>query len=176
MNWLRSRSPAESTANDSELPATGTKSRLKKILVATDFSECSRKALDYATSLGRQFNAELIILHVIEAMPPQFRIVEAMLMENSLHDEAVHQLQEWSAHLGPEVKVTTVLREGSPASKEIVEVAKQLEADLVVIGNHGRKALERRLMGNTAERVVRFAPCPVLVIKETERDFVSRCE
>jgi len=54
--------------------------------------------------------------------------------------------------------------------------AKEFGADLIVIGNHGRNALGRALMGNTAEKVVRFAPCPVLVIRQQEHDFISESE
>lgn len=168
----RSKTAREPGVRNFGLPARATSSQLKKILVATDFSECSRKAVDYAASFGRQFDAEVVILHVLEPGPPQFRIFEAMLMDSSLREEALKSLQECRPELSSTLKLTTLLRDGSPPFKAIVTVAEELKADLIVIGNHGRKPLERMIIGNTAEKVVRLAPCPVLVIRQTERDFV----
>jgi universal stress protein A len=66
-------------------------------------------------------------------------------------------------------------RLGTPY-EEIVKVAKEMEVDLIIIATHGYTGLKHFLLGSTAERVVRLAPCPVLVVREEERDFVSQKE
>jgi universal stress protein A len=166
--------PSEVDAQDSTLPSSKVfELSLKKILCATDFSECSRKAFHYAVSLGKKFKAEILILHVFEPLPPQVGILEGAFMDTTYNEDAVHELDEWRRRVSPALNAKTVSRGGTPPYKQIVAAAKEFEADLIIIGNHGRKALDRALMGNTAEKVVRFAPCPVLVIRRQEHDFIS---
>ena len=169
--------PSEVDAQDSTLPShTVFELSLKKILCPTDFSESSRKAFHYAVSLARQFNAEILLLHVFEPLPPQVGILEGAFMDTTSNEDAVHQLNEWRRRVSPAVDAKTETRGGTPAYKQIVAAAKEFGADLIVIGNHGRNALGRALMGNTAEKVVRFAPCPALVIRQQEHDFISVTE
>jgi universal stress protein A len=169
--------PSEVDAQGSTLPSPNVfELRLKKILCATDFSECSQKAFHYAVSLGKQFNAEILLLHVFETLPPQVGILEGAFMDTTIHEDAVRQLEEWRRRVSPAVEAKTAFRDGIPTHKQIVAGAKEFGADLIVIGNHGRNALGRALMGNTAEKVVRFAPCPVLVIRQQEHDFISESE
>jgi nucleotide-binding universal stress UspA family protein len=68
--------------------------------------------------------------------------------------------------------VTSILREGSPA-KVIAEVAGEMATDLLVISTHGYTGLKHVLMGSIAEQVVRYAPCPVLVVRQQEHDFIQ---
>ena len=72
---------------------------------------------------------------------------------------------------GAGLEVETVLKLGMP-SREIDLIAKEENADLIIISTHGRTGLQRVLMGGTAEQVVRYAPCPVLVVREHEHEFV----
>jgi universal stress protein A len=146
---------------------------LKKILAATDFSECSRKAFHYAVCLGKQYKAELILLHIFEPAPPQVDILEGAMMDTSLHEDLARQLEDWRCQASAEVKTSPILRDGTLPYKQIVAIAQELEADLIIVGNRGRNAIGRALMGSTAEKVVRFAPCPVLVIREREHDCIS---
>src|SRR6185503_16514583 len=71
-----------------------------------------------------------------------------------------------------EISTDTLVRTGSPAL-EIIDVAKSLTADLIVISTHGRTGLKHVVLGSVAEHVVRGAPCPVLVVRENEHDFVN---
>ena len=169
--------PSEVDARASALPSPKVcELRLQKILCATDFSECSQKAFHYAVSLAKQFNAEILLLHVFETLPPQVGILEGAFMDTTIHEDAVRQLDEWRGRVSPAVQAKTAFRDGTATHKQIVAAAKEFGADLIVIGNHGRNALGRVLMGNTAEKVVRFAPCPVLVIRQQEHDFISESE
>ena len=166
--------PSEVDAEDSTLPSPKVfVLSLKRILCATDFSKSSRKAFHYAVALGKKFKAEILLLHVLEPLPPQVGILEGAFMDTTFREDAVHQLYEWRRRVSPAVDAKTASRGGTPAYKQIVAAAKEFGADLIVIGNHGRNALGRALMGNTAEKVVRFACCPVLVIRQQEHDFIS---
>ncbi len=149
---------------------------LRRIVAAIDFSESSRKALQYALSLGKHFKAEVLLLHVFEPVPPGVGIMEGVLVDTSFHEQAAQELEEWRRQVTAEIKTSVVLRDGASPHKQIVAVAKEVEADLIVIGNRGRSGLGGALMGTTAEKVVRSAPCPVLVIREREHDFVSEPE
>lgn len=139
---------------------------VKRILCATDFSTCSRRALLQALSLARHFHSEIVLLHVFDPGPPQVEIVVATLAESSLREEADQQLAEWVAYAKGTARTTSLLQEGKAAWKQILAVAEETQADLIVLGKHGHSALGRALMGSTAEKTVRLARCPVLVIPE----------
>jgi nucleotide-binding universal stress UspA family protein len=153
---------------------------LKRILVPIDFSEQSRKAMEYALSFARQFNAEVLLLHVIEIAPlatPAWPISSVPMMHDvttqaSLRESAAKQLAGWRAEISSQARVKASVREGISAHAEIVAAASDGNFDLVILGTQGRTGLSHLLIGSTAERVVRHAPCPVLVVREREHDFV----
>lgn len=166
-------------AQDSGLPPVAIPDvRLRQILVPVDFSECSRKAFHYAVQFARQFSAELMLLHVVEfaPIPPQPVVLEAF-PANELtaanQEEAAKHLSEWRNTVVPGLVVKAVTRIGMAAHQEIIDAAKESNTDLIVIGNHGRTGIARLVMGGTTEKVVRHAPCPVLVIREREHDFMD---
>lgn len=144
----------------------------RRILAATDFSECSKDAIESAARLAECFSAELFLLHVFE---PPFYTVEGM--DARIHPEVdrwVRDLREKeSKKLEGEVEpmkrrginVHPYLKEGSPLD-EIVNVAQEVGADLVVLGTHGRRGVDRFVMGSVAERVTRKAPCSVLIVRQ----------
>jgi len=149
--------------------------RIAKILVPTDFSSASQKALQYAICLANQFGAQLTLLHVIEPpMPamlavqsvvPEFFETEMVASEKKL-DRLVGSTRAAGIHI-----VRSSIRAGAPAN-QILEVANDLDADLIVIATHGFTSWKYFTIGSTAEHVARVAPCPVLVVREKERDFV----
>ena len=167
---------AESETNASQLPTQSSHTadavlpafRLKKLLVPVDFSACSRKALHYAISLARQFGAELTVLHVVQAYPPMPEMgpVDVESVQDAHEELAV--LQETIGHA---IASKTMVRTGT-AYAEIINAAKELDIDLVVLSTHGRTGLVHVLLGSTAEKVARHAGCPVLIVREHERDFV----
>ncbi len=142
--------------------------RIKKILVPVDFSECSNKALQYAIPFARQFGAELNLLHVIEPYPgvPEMGPADCETIQGG---EA--ELEGVRRTIADAVPASTLLRMGAP-HVEIVEAASELGIDLIILSTHGHKGLTRVLLGSTAEKVVRHATCPVLIVRESERDFV----
>jgi universal stress protein A len=163
----------EAGAQDSALPAIVVPElQLKRILLPVDFSECSHKALRYAVLLARQFNAEVLLLHVLEAAPMENRAEIA----DEANDAIDRKLFEWRKEFATPGSVKMLLRKGITVHQEIVEAANDGNCDLIIMGNHGRSGLPRMLLGSTAEKVVRHAPCPVLVIRENEHEFISVSE
>jgi universal stress protein A len=166
----------EMESKDSALPPIPVPElQVKRILVPVDFSDCSHKAFHYAIHFARQFNAELMLLHVIVDVPPppQMLILESEKLTAEYREQAAKQLAEWRKEVAPGISVKAVTRNGTAAHQEIVEAARESNSDLIIIGNHGRTGLSRLMTGGTTERVVRHAPCPVLVIREREHDFVA---
>lgn len=166
-------------SRDSRLPPIGfSQMNLKKILVPVDFSECSRKAFHYAVSLAKRFDSEVLLLHVIVLVPPppDVVVIESDALAQKYHGESARHLSSWRKGITPRVPVKVSVRHGMGAHQEIVAAARESNSDLIIIGNQGRTALARILMGSTAERVVRHAPCPVLVIRKQEHDFLEEEE
>jgi nucleotide-binding universal stress UspA family protein len=144
---------------------------LRTILLPTDFSECAESALRYAADFARQSGARLLCLHVVEPTAPAVGYgpaVEALPPADfggQLEESAAGELPRLAAReecAGLEVE--EVLAHGEAAA-EIVRVARERGADLIVISSRGRTGLGRMLFGSTAESVVRHAHCPVLVVK-----------
>jgi nucleotide-binding universal stress UspA family protein len=138
------------------------------ILVPVDFSDCSKKALQYAIPFARQFGATLTLLHAVPRYPAA---PEVVLLETELVEAAEAQLTELGRTIDRAVPSRTLVRLGTP-HLEIIIVAKEFSFDLIIISTHGHAGLARVFLGSTAEKVVRHAPCPVLVVRESEREFV----
>ena len=149
--------------------------QLQRILVPTDFSPCSQEATNYAAELARRFEAKIWLLHVLEplqfAMPSPGAPLPDALLENR-DQEAEDLLAAWSVgETGPATEITREVRRGQPFV-EIIGCARDHDIDLIVMGTHGRTGLVHALIGSVAERVVRKAPCPVLSIRPSDREFV----
>jgi nucleotide-binding universal stress UspA family protein len=149
---------------------------LKNVLVATDFSEASKVALDYGRDLARAYGATLHVLHVVDDLTYKYG-GEIGFPLPELQDQWVADAQKTLAALITEDDrrsfrlIDTVQTHMSPAAG-IIEYAKANRIDLVIAGTHGRGAFQNLLMGSVAERLVRTAPCPVLTVRSHERDFI----
>jgi nucleotide-binding universal stress UspA family protein len=144
---------------------------IRSILLPTDFSECARYAVPYAAQLARLVGARVVCLHVVEPVVPAVGwtpIAEPLPVADvgeQLEDSAARELPRFARCEEFEgLDVEDVIARGEAAS-EIVRVARERGADMIVISSHGRAGLGRILFGSTAESVVRHAPCPVLVVK-----------
>jgi len=148
--------------------------RFRHILVPTDFSDAAGKALRYAEAFARPCGSEVTILHVIEPPPyPEFGYAHLPLKERKLKKVVQDKLDVLTRELADAgVKSSSAIRTGS-AFHEIAEQASGQCADLIIVATRGRGTLAHALLGSTAERVVRHAPCPVLVVRERERQFVT---
>ncbi len=150
---------------------------LKTILVPTDFSDSSVAALRYAKALAAAFDASVHVLHVVQEPFAQPWAVEA-------HGFSLAAMQDdWIREAKTRVESTLTPEEQTrfKASLEtvlghpVVEILKHAEThaiDLIVMGTHGRGPLGHMVMGSVAERIVRKAPCPVLTVRQSDREFV----
>ncbi len=140
----------------------------KNILVPTDLSDGAEEALDYACELARPFGATIHLLHVI-GIPtlgvPELgvaltsTVIDSLVRDNQI---ALEELASRKRHLATFGDI--LLRTGD-ARDLINQTAKELNADLIVMGTHGRRGVSRALLGSITETVVRTAPCPVLTVR-----------
>jgi nucleotide-binding universal stress UspA family protein len=141
------------------------------ILVPTDFSTASDAALPHAEALAKQKSASLLILHV-EEPPLAYGAGELYYGLPEPSSERILKMLEEVKPSDPTVSYTHRLTMGDPAG-EIVRIAAEEGADMIVLGTHGRSGMSRMLMGSVAEAVVRRAPCPVLVYRAVAEKLVG---
>jgi glycine betaine transporter len=136
----------------------------KKILVAIDFSAGSDEALDHAIELAKQTGASLDVLHVLELGAAEIPFGLPGFDSGGLIasiDQELARRSERAAAAG--LTCQTRMVEGGAAT-EIVQRGRDIGADLIVVGTHGRRGLAHALLGSVAERVVQHSPCPVLTV------------
>jgi nucleotide-binding universal stress UspA family protein len=142
---------------------------LRKVLVPLDFSECACHALRYAAAFAGKVGASLVLLHVVE---PAVGGDHYLTLSPTLDDTNQQLVEAGRERLETlcqrqvcrQLSCETLVRLGWAAS-EIVDTARALGADLIIMGTHGRSGLKHVLLGSTAEKVVRQAPCPVLTLR-----------
>ena len=139
-----------------------------KILVPIDFSEPSERALHYAIEWGRSLSAELTLIHVIQSimevgidMTPAVPVAHLERLEEELTQHMHTRLQRVK---DGGVEGDLVMAYGAPFY-ETIEVVKARQMDLIIMGSHGRTGFSHVLLGSMAEKLVRLAPCPVLVVR-----------
>src|SRR5262245_45934718 len=142
---------------------------LKQVLVATDFEAASEAALVYGRALAHKFGASLHLLHVAENQflrpsPPDPALVKASRLR-SLNDRLTDDDRR-------ALDARAVIETSDETADAIVRYARNEQIDLIVMGTHGRGAVSQFLVGSVAELVVRTAPCPVLIVRHPEREFV----
>ncbi len=131
---------------------------IRRILVPFDWSESAKHAFQFAVSLARQNDAQLVVLHVV-CLPAVMYGPPPEVYTDHLRDELCHIKPS-----DPKLSVQYLLAEGDPGTA-ILRTAKEANCDLIVMGSHGRTGLAHLLMGSVAEQVVRKATCPVLIVK-----------
>jgi len=149
-------------------PALQSEVDIQSVLVPIDFSTSSLAALSKAVSIAKRFNAKLTLLHVVEPIAtPDFESSFPLVMNTA---EIISAAELHLMRIVREQRIDLSLverqlvRPGSPF-REITETARELKSDLIVIPTHGYTGLRHVLLGSVAERVVRHAPCPVLVLR-----------
>ena len=143
--------------------------KIDLILVPTDFSGLSCEAFSWATLLARQFNAKILIVHVIsERAAVDMTAQPGNPWENVLEREDNAMIENFQSCLisdiRQEIEKQTLVEVG-PADEKIIAAAKENNADLIVMATHGRTGLSHALMGSVAEKVLRKAPCPVFTVR-----------
>jgi nucleotide-binding universal stress UspA family protein len=152
--------------------------QLKRLLLPTDFSESARHAFDYAVSFAREYEAELFLAHVVEVLPVGYTGDLFPAAMTQFVDEIAGYARTELGKLAEEARAAGLLvherlEHGKPAA-ELIRLAREEHVDLIVIGTHGRGTLSHVLFGSTTDRVVRKAPCPVLICRLFERELVER--
>ena len=140
-----------------------------RILVPIDFSASSGGALEYARKLAARFGASLHLLHVLENDFLRPTVADPQTVEAG----ALRQLRELLTAEDHRRGALPVVLRSDAVAEEIVSYARSNDVDLIVIATHGYTGWKHFAIGSTAERVVRAAPCPVLVVREKEHEFVS---
>ena len=142
---------------------------IRRILCPTDFSDFSRRALDYAVAIAGWYQSTITVLHVFSTAPvaasaPGATDHEPIVLTRADRDQMLVEMQRFIEVKPAEgIPVEAMIREGSAAS-EILNQAVALSADLLVIGTQGRSGFERLLLGSVTEQVLRTAACPVLSV------------
>jgi nucleotide-binding universal stress UspA family protein len=142
---------------------------IKSILFPTDFSEGSSQALQYAVDLTKKYGAKLYVVHVIYDIAKAtgwyvpHRSVDEMYKD--IQEGARKELEKFGVEALSVVKdIERTVLTGVP-HEEIINFAKKNKVDMIIMGTHGRKGIDRILFGSTAAQIVRFAPCPVLTVR-----------
>ena len=141
---------------------------VKKILLPIDFSEAAIKILQYAIFVAEKFNAKIFIIYVME-YPYTLSGVAPSRPDNEYEDQMISFAEKRMASFLKEhrgllpLSYESSILSGHPA-EEIISYAAMERVDLIIIGTHGHKGLEKMLFGSVAEKVVKLAPCPVLTI------------
>ena len=160
--------------------------KLNRVLTATDFSNQSGFALEWAAYLAQCMKADLVLLHVISE--EEGKIIEEVIGEGAvvqiprgIRQNVVEERQKKiteqyemavSREIKADLKVEKIIRIGVPFL-EIIRTAKEKDVDLIVLGTHGRSGLSHVLIGSVAEKVVHHAHCGVLTVKHPQYKFVA---
>jgi nucleotide-binding universal stress UspA family protein len=144
----------------------------KKILVATDGSEHAKHAITYAVESALKWNAELIVISVIPRLSPmvyndEYNIQYLSQLEESMRESHQKLLSETTTKLKvehPNLKIKDILKEGRPALK-IIEVAREEDVDLIVMGSRGLGGVTGTILGSTSQSVVHSCTKPILIVK-----------
>jgi len=140
-----------------------------KILSPIDFSDPSHAALDMAAALASRFEAELLLVHIVPAIPrlpaPSYAFKEREY-EEELHREAERRLVEMAQKLSQKgIKAQSTVGTANDVAMEILRIGEHNGADLIVIATHGMSGWHKLVFGSVTEKVVRVAQCPVLILR-----------
>ncbi|TLU83025.1 MAG: universal stress protein [Chlorobium sp.] len=149
--------------------------KINTILCPVDFSDAAHKAVGYAKEFAATTGAAIYLLHVVEPIPipPVDASLNYIQIEEELEKAAETDLNTLKDSLASSgLKVDGSLETGNPADI-ILEKAEELQVNFIIMGSHGRKGLNRLIMGSVADAVIRKSDCPVLIVKSDEKEFIG---
>lgn len=154
---------------------------IKRILIPTDFSSPSERAMQYALRIAAKYQATLVVLHVAEAVthaPAHCDVPGFMKSLEISKKERREHLLEFTQRLSEcmnagSMPVLEIVTADGEAAEQIVRTASEKQVDLIVIATHGYTGLKRFMVGGTTRKVVTHAGCPVLVVRENEHEFIA---
>ncbi len=144
---------------------------LENVLIPTDFSACADNALNHALEVADRFGARLHILHVVNELDPDWYGItdaqeRAVKLRDQIKTEARERLENMLPEEGHDLEATVSLQLSFDVADTIHEYVEEREIDLVIMGTHGRQGLDRLMLGNVADKIIRHAPCPVMTVRE----------
>ena len=148
---------------------------IKNILLPTDFSNLSLSAASYAVDIAKQYGAKIHLLNVLEKTPPILAIRSLDLSEEkivkTIEEDAKNSLAKALEKINKDksIEIVPVIKKGIDF-ETIIDYCESSKIDLIVIATHGRTGILRTLLGSVAEKVIRYATCPVLVITPSENE------
>ena len=147
---------------------------LKNVLCPIDHSDCSKEALKYAVTLAMRDKAKLLLLHIIDIR--SFSEGLEAMSKPLPDEETLEQLRAKLLDCIPEemrddMDVEAIVIQGIPFV-EIISTSREKEIDMIVMGSHGRTGISHMMLGSVSEKVVRKAPCPVLIVRQPDQKFV----
>ncbi len=149
---------------------------ITRVLCPIDFSEFSRRALDHAAAVARWYEAPLTVLYVfanlpaVSLLPVELADGDRKGLTADDRERLMTAIRHFVGHLPPDVVLDLSVRDGANIQSEILCQADLLKSDLLVIGSHGRSGFERLILGSVTEKVMRKAPCPVMVVPRSAPD------
>lgn len=151
---------------------------IKHVLVATDFGDTAAAALDYGRELARSYNASLYVVHVVDDIRWRYSLDMTPVLTDGVQDSLEEAARAEMKKLltdedRSQLHASDYIQTGLSPVDVIVDYAKRQQIDLIVAGTHGRGGVPRLLLGSVAERLVRLAPCPVLIVRPGAREFIA---
>jgi nucleotide-binding universal stress UspA family protein len=142
--------------------------RIANILVPTDFGQSSQRALDLAIDLAKKFDAKLTLVHGFEIPVYAYVGLGTTIVDYlvPIEDAARRCLEDSLRELRAKLPTAEALFKQGAAWQQILNASQEIDADLIVMGTHGRQGLGHALIGSVAEKVVRLSPVPVLTVRE----------
>lgn len=143
--------------------------QIRRIVVGTDFSEPSHPALKAAASTARREGASVFLVHVIDPLPHIGPGLDAVMgtdaLREGMEEYAKQHLRDLRESLFVGIEVETHILYSPNSGMAMTDFAERVDADLIVVGTHGRNGIQRLMLGSVAEKVTRLAPCSVLVVR-----------
>lgn len=151
---------------------------IKRILIPVDFSQTSRKALRYANRFAEVYGATVLLFHVVDLTDiERISLRLGPIAQERMEAEAVKHAEALTKQMAEDELAGEIPREceilRGVAASGIVEKARDWDADLIVTGVHNERVIKHAILGSTAERIVRHAPCPVFVVRDKEHEFIK---
>lgn len=140
---------------------------VRNILVPIDFNAGSEHALDYACTLAAKLDATVHLVNALGAIPPELTVKLDETVVTTAHDANRASLEQLTVARGGTRFGNRTVVPGDPRDA-ILALADEVDADMIVMGTHGRRGISRLVIGSVAENVVRNAPCPVLTVRQEE--------
>jgi len=148
---------------------------IRTILFPTDFSDASGYAWKYALLHAGKHKAKLVVVHVIHRMPSDYQFLIVAMTPAQIYDRLEDRAKRKLVRLKKEaervgLRCDTIIRDGQPFV-QIIRCAREVRSDMIIIGSHGRTGLAQVLIGSVAEKVVRKAPCSILIVRHPLQKF-----